>query len=75
MITFAFEMIGARRLEARGAKKNERCAERLITLGVVAEGMFRKSYLANRGYFDQLLWTILDGQWQAKVIWGGGKLH
>ena len=75
MITFAFETIGARWLEARAAIKNERRADGLRTLGVVPEGMFRKSYLPNRGYLDQLLWTILDDHWQAKVIWGGGKLH
>ena len=75
VITFAFETIGLRRLEARAAMKNERRAEVLRTLGIVPEGMFRKSYLPNRGYLDQLLWTILDDQWQVKVIWGGGKLH
>ena len=75
VISFAFETIGARQLEARAARKNARRAEAVITLGVVPVGMPRKSYLPNRGYLDQLLWTILDDHWQAKVIWGGGKLH
>ncbi len=75
MITFAFETMGAHRLEERAASKNGRRADAVITLGVVPEDMFRKSYLPNRGYLDRLLWTILDDYWQAKVIWGGGKLH
>ena len=75
MITFAFETLGDRRLETRAVRRNARRAEALITLGVVPQGRFRKSYLPNRGYLDDLLWMILDDHWQAKVIWGGGKLH
>ena len=66
MIKFAFETIetiGARRLEARVARNRK------------PEGMFHMAYLPNRGYLDQLLGTILDDHWQAKVIWGSGKLH
>lgn len=25
------------------------------------------------GYVDPGCWAILDAEWQAKVIWGGGK--
>ena len=75
VISFAFETIGARRLGTRAAIKHAHSADVLRTLGVVPAGMRRKSYLPNRGYLDQLLWTNLDDHWQAKVIWGGGKLH
>ena len=85
MITFAFEMIGVRRLEARAAAKNDYgneasmklgvVNEALITLGTVRGGIFRKEFLRNGEYLDQVLWTLLGEDWQAKVIWGGGKIH
>ena len=75
MITFAFETIGVHRLEARAAVKNGRGNGALKKLGAVQEGILRKSFLRNGEYLDQVLWSILDEDWQAKVIWGGGKIH
>ena len=75
VITFAFETIGVHRLEARAAVKNGRGNGALKKLGAVQEGILRKSFLRNGEYLDQVLWSILDEDWQAKVIWGGGKIH
>lgn len=75
MITFAFETIGVRRLETRAAMKDEGGAETLRKLGVLQQGLLRQPFPPNGGYLDHILWTILDDEWQAKVIWGGGKLH
>ena len=75
MITFAFETIGLRRLEVRAAMKNDPSVELLRKLGVLPGGMLRTPFLPDHAYLDRMLWTILDDQWQAKVIWGGGKLH
>jgi hypothetical protein len=36
--------------------------------------VLRKSFQRNGEYLDQSLWTILDEDWHAKVIWGGGKM-
>ena len=73
MITFAFETIRVGRLEAQAAK-NKRGDKRLRTVNVVAKEILGKSF-PNSEYLDQIFSTILDNQWQAKVIWGGGKLH
>jgi RimJ/RimL family protein N-acetyltransferase len=75
VITFAFETIGVHRLEARAAVKNGRGNGALKKLGAVQEGILRKSFLRNGEYLDQVLWSILDEDWQAKVIWGGGRIH
>jgi ribosomal-protein-alanine N-acetyltransferase len=75
VITFAFETIGVHRLEARAAVKNGRGNGALRKIGAVQEGILRKSFLRNGEYLDQVLWSILDEDWQAKVIWGGGKIH
>ena len=74
VVNFAFETIGVHRLEARAAVKNGRGNGALRKLGAVQEGVLRKSFLRNGEYLDQMLWTILDEDWQAKVIWGGGKM-
>jgi len=75
VITFAFETIGVHRLEARAAVKNGRGNGALRKLGAVQEGILRKSFLRNGEYLDQVLWSIIAEDWQAKVIWGGGKIH
>ena len=85
VITFAFKTIGVRRLEARAAAKNDYGDEAsiklgavnkaLVTLGAVQVGIFRKEFLRNGEYLDQVLRTLLGEDWQAKVIWGGGKIH
>jgi len=74
VIEFPFDTIRTHRLEARAAIKNGRGNGALRKLGAVQEGVLRKSFLRNGEYLDQALWTILDEDWQAKVIWGGGKM-
>src|SRR5580765_6599782 len=74
VVEFAFDTIGVHRLEARAAIKNGRGNGALRTLGAVQEGVLRKSFQRNGEYLDQSLWTILDEDWHAKVIWGGGKM-
>ena len=74
MITFAFETIRVGRLKARAAAKNGRGNERLRKLSAVPQSVLGKSF-PNSEYLDQIFSTILDDWWQAKVIWGGSKLH
>jgi RimJ/RimL family protein N-acetyltransferase len=74
VITFAFETIGVGRLDARAAAKNGRGDDRLRRLSAVPRRILGKSF-PNSEYLDQIFSTILDDWWQAKVIWGGGKLH
>ena len=38
-------------------------------MGAVQEGVLRKSFLKNGEYLDQTLWTILEEDWCAQVVW------
>jgi ribosomal-protein-alanine N-acetyltransferase len=72
VIDFAFEEVGAHRLEARAAVANGRGNGALRKVGAIQEGVLRKSFLRNGEYLDQSLWTILDEDWRrAKSVWGG----
>jgi ribosomal-protein-alanine N-acetyltransferase len=64
VIDFAFETVGVHRLEARAAVKNGRGNGALRKIGAVQEGILRKSFLRHGEYLDQILWTILDCEWQ-----------
>jgi RimJ/RimL family protein N-acetyltransferase len=64
VVNFAFETVGVHRLEARAAVKNGRGNGALRKMGAVQEGVLRKSFLRNGQYLDQVLWTILDCEWQ-----------
>jgi RimJ/RimL family protein N-acetyltransferase len=74
VVDFAFDVIGAHRLEARAAVANGRGNGALRKVGAVQEGVLRKSFLRNGEYLDQTLWTILDDDWRGKSVWGG-KVH
>jgi len=75
-VDFAFEVIGAHRLEARAAVKNGRGNGALRKMGAVQEGLLRRSLLRNGEYLDQALWTILREEWvEAKAVWGPSVIH
>jgi RimJ/RimL family protein N-acetyltransferase len=71
VVDFAFDVVGAHRLEARAAVANGRGNGALRKVGAIQEGVLRKSFLRNGEYLDQTLWTILDDDWRAKSVWGG----
>ena len=71
VIDFAFDTLGAHRLEARVAVQNGRGNGALRKIGSVQEGVLRKSFLRGGKYHDQALWTILDEDRQrSKAVWG-----
>ena len=75
-IDFAFDVIGARRLEARAVLKNGRGNGALRKLGAVQEGVLRRSFLRHGEHLDQMLWTILSDEWrEAKAGWCSGVIH
>ena len=74
MMEFAFDTVGVHRLEARAALRNLRGNGALKKIGARQEGILRKSFQRNGEYLDQALWTVLDEDWRAKAIWGGGKM-
>lgn len=75
-IDFAFDVVGARRLEARAVLKNGRGNGALRKLGAVQEGVLRRSFLRNGEPLDQMLWTIHGEDWrELKAGWFSGVIH
>ena len=71
VLTFAFDVVGVRRLEARSAVQNSRGNNALRRIGAVQEGILRKSFLRNGKLIDQALWAIIDEDWyRSKAVWG-----
>jgi RimJ/RimL family protein N-acetyltransferase len=64
VINFAFDEIGAHRLEARAALPNGRGNGALRKIGARQEGILRKSLFRSGEHFDQALWALLDDDWR-----------
>jgi RimJ/RimL family protein N-acetyltransferase len=62
---FAFDVLGARRLEARASVHNSRGNGALKKIGATAEGVLRRSFRWHGQYHDQVLWSILSSEWIA----------
>jgi ribosomal-protein-alanine N-acetyltransferase len=62
-IDFAFNVLGAHRLEARAALQNGRGNAALKKLGATQEGVLRRSLLRNGEFLDQALWTVVADEW------------
>jgi ribosomal-protein-alanine N-acetyltransferase len=76
VLRFAFEVLGAHRLEARAALRNGRGTGALRKMGAIQEGVLRRSFLRNGEYLDQGLWSILAEDWlEAKAVWGSRLVH
>lgn len=65
VIEFAFDTVGIHRLEARASVENGRGNGALKKLGAIPEGVLRRAFLRNGRYHDQVLWSIIDTDWQA----------
>ena len=75
-VRFAFEVLGAHRLEARAALRNGRGTERSERWAPIQEGVLRRSFLRNGEYLDQGLWSIIAEDWlEAKAVWGSRLVH
>jgi [ribosomal protein S5]-alanine N-acetyltransferase len=71
VLSYAFEVVGVRRLEARAALQNGRGNGALRKIGAVQEGILRKSFLRGGKLIDQALWAIIDEDWyRSKAVWG-----
>jgi len=68
VLDFAFDVIGARRLEARAAVANGRGNGALRKLGAVKEGVLRRSFQRHGQYHDQVLWGILAEDWRQQRL-------
>ena len=65
VIQFAFDTVGIHRLEARASVENGRGNGALRKLGAVQEGVLRRAFLRNGRYHDQVLWSLIDTDWDA----------
>lgn len=68
VLDFAFDVIGAQRLEARAAVANGRGNGALRKIGAVQEGLLRRSFLRNGRQHDQVLWGILAEDWRLQRL-------
>ena len=65
VVDFAFDTVGIHRLEARASLDNGRGNGALRKIGAVEEGLLRRAFLRNGRYHDQVLWSIVDTDWEA----------
>ena len=76
VLRFAFDVLGAHRLEARAALQNGRGTGALRKMGAIQEGVLRRAFLKNGEYLDQGLWSITAEDWlEAKAVWGSRQIH
>jgi RimJ/RimL family protein N-acetyltransferase len=61
--SFAFEVLGTHRLEARVLLQNGRANGAMRKLGAVQEGILRRSVRRGGEYCDQVLWSTLREDW------------
>lgn len=66
VLQFVFETIGVHRLEARASVTNGRGNGALRKVGAVQEGILRRAFLRRGVYHDQVLWSLLEDEWQAR---------
>jgi len=68
VLDFAFDVIGANRLEARAAVANGRGNGALRKIGAVQEGVLRSSFARNGVRHDQVLWGIVADDWRLQRL-------
>lgn len=66
VLSFAFDVLGVRRLEARAAVLNDRAGRALRKVGATPEAVLRKSFFRNGERLDQMLYTIVDSDWEER---------
>ena len=73
--SFAFDPVGAYRLESRVVVQNGRANGALRKLGAVQEGVLRRSVRRGEEYFDQVLWSVLREDWGHHWVSTAGRVH
>ena len=73
--SFAFEAVGAYRLESRVVVQNGRANGALRKLGAVQEGVLRRSVRRGDEYFDQVLWSVLKDDWGQLWMTPASRVH
>ena len=68
VLSFLFDTVGVRRLEARTVVSNARANRVLEKLGATQEGVLRQGFSSNGRCHDQVLWSILADEWKPSRI-------
>ena len=66
VLDFVFNTLNVHRLEARAAVRNGRGHGALLKMGAVPEGILRKSLLHEGRHVDQVMYSMLNEDWQAR---------
>ena len=74
-LTYLFETVGVRRLEARTVVTNGRANGALRKLGANREGVLRQGFSYGDRRLDQYLWSILASEWTMQPLADGLRLH
>jgi len=75
VLEFAFNTVGARRLEARAAVANGRGNGALRKVGATRVSVLHASFEKDGRYFDQGLWTLLDRDWRRTRVLHSTRVH
>ena len=73
--SFAFNGIGAHRLESRVLLQNGRANGALRKIGAVQEGVLRRSIRRGGEYFDQVLWAVVRDDWSEQWTTRAPRVH
>jgi ribosomal-protein-alanine N-acetyltransferase len=61
-----FSDVGVHRLEARAVDVNARGNQAFARLGATRDGLLRNGFRDRTGFRDQIMWSILAPEWQAR---------
>jgi RimJ/RimL family protein N-acetyltransferase len=75
LIDFVFDVLAARRLEARVSVRNGRGNGALRKLGAVQEALVRSAVMEHGDPVDQVLWAIVADEWRARRPGSRGPVH
>ena len=75
VLTYLFDTVGVRRLEARTVVTNGRANGALKKLGAVCEGVLRQGFCHGGRSLDQYLWSILANEWSPSAADHAHRLH
>lgn len=73
--SFVFSAVGAHRIEARVLLQNGRANGALRKLGAVQEGVLRRARRRGGEYCDQVLWSVLKEDWDARWLCPAPRIH
>ncbi len=73
--SFAFNGIGAHRLESRVLLQNGRANGALRKIGAVQEGVLRRSIRRGSEYLDQVLWAVVRDDWSEQWTTRAPRVH